>query len=370
MKEVVIVGGGPVGLWTAIQIKKRDKDVRVTIYERYEEYKRSHVLRLDHWSMILYNKNKNDYWERSFINDVTGKSKAKMNLEFVKSLYIKTNDLESGLKEYAKNLGVKTIIKKVESCKELEDIHKDCKHFIAADGAHSNLRKILLGDNDKYEKPLQYVVELKFFVNNKTKKTKDLKDLISLNLENKYMNFEYIGRYKNGETPITARFFLNKDTYEKIPEASFKEPLSLKNLEKIEELKEFKENLEKYINFRKEKYGDEIKEDSIKISKLILSVYAAKKFAILNDKKDKCWFLTGDCALGVPYFRALNSGIMLSSRLSQILNSKIAQIGNEVDNQYKLYRIHEKLHIETEFAIAYGKNMILNSANKVRQMKK
>ena len=114
--------------------------------------------------------------------------------------------------------------------------------------------------------------------------------------------------------------------------------------------------------------SDQIDLDKVKISKLILSVYSAKKFAILNEKEDKCWFITGDAAMGVPYFRTLNSGMILSSRLSQILNTKLTHFGNEVKNQANLYNFHQPLHIQTEFTIAFGKNMVLNSFNELRQL--
>ena len=39
--------------------------------------------------------------------------------------------------------------------------------------------------------------------------------------------------------------------------------------------------------------------------------------------------------MGVPYFRALNSGMMLSSRLSQILTKPMYKIGNEIHNHLK-----------------------------------
>lgn len=370
MKNIVIVGGGPVGLWTAIQLKKRDSDLNISIYERYEKYQRSHVLRLDHWSMMLYGKTKRDTFETQFINDVTGKSRRHMKMEFSKSLYIKTNDFEQALKTYAINLGINTIIKKINSIKEVEELHPECSHFIASDGAHSLLRNELLGNDSIDSKPLQYVVELKFHVPHKTQKTKDLKDLLGLNIENKYMNFEYVGKFKNNETPVTSRFFLSKELYEKIPEASFKEPLSFSKIEKIPELKEFYDNLMKYIEFRRNNYNDQIDLSNVKISKLILSVYSAKKFAILNENKDKCWFLTGDAAMGVPYFRALNSGMMLSSRLSQILTKPMYKIGNEIHNHANFYNIHQPMHIQTEYAIAFGKNAVLESFNQLRKLPK
>lgn len=368
MKQTVIIGAGPVGLWTAIQLKKRNPENHITVYERYDTYQRSHVLRLDHWSMILYNKNKKNDAETQFINEVTGKSRQNMQRQFTKSLYIKTNDFEQALKNYCKNLGINIVIQKINSTKEVEDLHPDCSHFIASDGAHSLLRTELLGKESVDTKPLQYVVELKFHVPHKTTKSKNLKDLLSLNIENKFMNFEYVGKFKNNQTPLTSRFFLSKELYEKLPEASFKQPLSFEVLDSIPELKEFRDNLLKYIQYRKEEYSDQIDLNNVKISKLILSVYSAKKFAIHNEKTNKCWFLTGDAAMGVPYFRALNSGMMLSSRLSQILNSSMLSIGNDVKNHANLYNFHQPLHIQTEFGIAFGKNMLLNSFNEVRQL--
>lgn len=370
MKQTVIIGAGPVGLWTAIQLKKRNLDNHITVYERYDTYQRSHVLRLDHWSMILYNKNKNNEAETQFINEVTGKSRKNMQRQFTKSLYIKTNDFEQALKNYCKNLGINIVIQKINSIKEVENLHPDCSHFIASDGAHSILRTELLGQDNIDSKPLQYVVELKFHVPHKTTKSKNLKDLLSLNIENQFMNFEYVGKFKNNQTPLTSRFFLNKQLYEKLPEASFKQPLSFETLDSIPELHDFRDNLHKYIAYRKEYYGDQIDIQQVKISKLVLSVYSAKKFAVHNEQTNKCWFLTGDAAMGVPYFRALNSGMMLSSRLSQILNSSILNIGNNVKNHAHLYNFHQNLHIQTEFSIAFGKNMLLNSFNEVRQVPK
>jgi 2-polyprenyl-6-methoxyphenol hydroxylase-like FAD-dependent oxidoreductase len=65
-KNIVIVGGGPVGLWTAIQLKRRRPDLEIRIYERYETYQRSHVLRLEHLSMLLYGKNSRAPGEQAF----------------------------------------------------------------------------------------------------------------------------------------------------------------------------------------------------------------------------------------------------------------------------------------------------------------
>lgn len=72
--------------------------------------------------------------------------------------------------------------------------------------------------------------------------------------------------------------------------------------------------------------------------------------------------------MGVPYFRALNSGMMLSSRLAQILNSKtLDKLGSEIKNEVYVYdKIHKPMHIKTEFTIAKLKNNTLNIYNNIK----
>lgn len=64
--DIVFVGAGPVGLWTAIQAKKRNPQAQIQVYERYTEYQRSHVLRLEHFSMLLYGKKARTLWKKGF----------------------------------------------------------------------------------------------------------------------------------------------------------------------------------------------------------------------------------------------------------------------------------------------------------------
>jgi 2-polyprenyl-6-methoxyphenol hydroxylase-like FAD-dependent oxidoreductase len=368
MNELVCIGGGPVGIWTAIQIKKRNPKTNITIYERFETYQRSHVLRLDYWSLTLYAKVLGDSFEKDFLKEVANTTMNKIKLNPTKSVFIKTNDLEIALKKYAQNLGINIIYKKVLTIEEVESLHPNCKHFIAADGANSAFRKQLLGEDDMKKKALQHIIEMKYSVTNKTSKIK-LNEVFKVNSEIEFMGFEYVGRFRNNSTPISIRFFIDEKTYELIPGATFKEPLTVEAIKNNSNLKEIHATISTYLNYRKEKCNDTVDYSNIKISKLPLYIYAANKFAI--ERNEKAWFLTGDAALGVPYFRALNSGLMLGSRLSQILTSRINKLDNNsgITIQTELYNFHRILHIQTEFNIAKGKNMVLDSFNKIRKVK-
>jgi 2-polyprenyl-6-methoxyphenol hydroxylase-like FAD-dependent oxidoreductase len=358
MADFVIVGAGPVGLWTAIQIKKRKPHLNIDIYERYEQYQRSHILRLDHWSLLLYGRNSKDQREKQFFNELTGKDLGKIMLQPAGSLFIRTNDLEAALKSYAIDQGI-NIKRELVTCPNLLMAqHPECTQFIAADGAHSKMRNSLLGDGSLKDYPLQYIVEVKYQVKGNAIKLNSLNANKQLN----NMAFEYVGKEKNGITPITIRFFLSKEDYKKLPDASFKSPLTINSPGLPESLQK---DIKTYLNMRSKNSTEQYCEQSGKLTKLILSLYSAKKFAI--SKENQAWFLVGDAAMGVPYFRALNSGLLLGSRLAQILCSDNWP-ANNLKNKISLYNVHQPLHITTEFAIARGKDFLLESYDAVRKM--
>lgn len=351
MADIVIIGAGPVGLWNAIQIKKRCPNWEVQMYEKYEAYQRSHVLRLDHWSLLLYGKNNQNEYEKKFYEEVTGLGLFEIAAKAASSLYIKTHDLEASLKNYAQNLGIKITLKNITSTDEAMQLHPECNQFIASDGAHSKMRIDLLGENDKDTEDLQNIVEVKYQIKGSTQTLGNIGEQFNHNQNFNHMAFEYVGREKEGMTSITLRFFIDKATYEALPEAQFKSPIKLGiNDDTLPQC--LIEDINQYFSIRKAQFNDEVVENSKSLTKLTLSVYTAKEFAIKKNKK--AWFLVGDAAMGVPYFRALNCGLILASRLSQIICTK-----ESLDKKVGLYNFHRKLHVATEFNIAKSKNALL-----------
>ncbi|MEZ0223404.1 MAG: FAD-dependent oxidoreductase [Alphaproteobacteria bacterium] len=361
--DIVVVGAGPVGLWTAIQIKKRRPNLDVQVYERYEEYQRTHVLHLENLSMMLYSKARRDEHEKAFYKAVAGKDLGKLSSAFkaaTGAVYIRTHDLEAALKDYAQALGVSVAYEKIDSPAQAMALHPECRRFVAADGAHSRMREALLGTDATEEFPLQYVVEIKYEAEGRAGKLNFAGDRYKTNKLLSSMAFEYVGKEKQGTTPVTLRFFLDKETYDALPQASFKDPLTLGD-DRIPQ--QLALDIRTYMNARKMNAGEKYKDGSAKISKLTLSMYAARKFAVELDD-GRAWFIVGDAAMGVPYFRALNSGMIVGSQLALILSRD----HGSNKSRARAYNAMRPLDIGWEFTAARGKDGAIKAFDMFRRM--
>jgi len=366
MTDVVIVGGGPIGLWTAIQLKKRLPAAEVAVYERHLAYQRSHVLRLDHWSMMLYAATSRSAPEKRFVREVTGKSLTGMRTQFAKTLYIRTNDLEAALQQYARDLGVLVHYLRIDSVTHAQELHPECRLFIAADGAHSRLREGLFGADALDSSVLQHVLELKCeervaVAGGRAPRLAPAK-LWKLNRSLDHTASEYVGRVRDGVAPVTLRLFLDAPEYAQLPAMSFKTPhvLGAPGLPAAVE-----RDIQAFLAARRQQ-GTLAVEGSARLSKLELRMYTARCYASMRG--DAAWFLAGDAAIGVPYFRALNSGMMLSSRLAQIIARNIdrpdggrTRMVTRYNNRYR------PAHVATEFAIARGKNWLVDGVHSARE---
>ncbi len=358
--DIVVVGAGPVGLWTAIQLKKRYAGANIVIYERHEVYQRFHVLRLDHWSLLLYGAFNRQPWEQAFYQDVTGKSVGRVRLAFSRSLYIRTNDLETALRAYASHEGLTLVNRKISSAAEVQALHPGCTMFVAADGAHSVLRQELLGSDAVTRHDLQRVVELKFETVGEPRRL-SLRQLWQLNRRLPFTVTEHVGRKKGEATPVTLRLLVDRATYDALPEMSFKSPLSLGHTGLPASIRD---SVTAYLEFREAELRTAAIPNSSRLSKLPLHLYAAKNFAVLHGSR--AWFLVGDAAMGVPYFRSLNCGMLLGSRLAMLVGRNGGLEPKKLPKLVARFERRRAVHVAVEFNIARAKDGVLNLFKSVR----
>ena len=110
---------------------------------------------------------------------------------------------------------------------------------------------------------------------------------------------------------------IDTNTYANVKEASFKSPFRIPTHSK-EIGENLLESIKIWLNAKKVLKNESRVPGSEKLSSLNLSVYQAKNVGIYD--KNKAFFLVGDSAFGVPYFRALNNGLMCGTKLAEYLS--------------------------------------------------
>lgn len=307
----VVVGAGPVGLWTAVCLKLRmqEKDpsstAEIEVLEKNEVYQRSHVLKLNKKSLKNCPK---DVRLQAIVHD------------FIHQKVIRTNDIELRLAKLAQELGIR--IRKsleVSNPEWLIQEYPQAEVFIGADGAHSTIRKTVFGEEMSLKTDFKYVIEVKYEIYGKAKRLKLVKEKYPTLKIMDALAQEHIGSEKNGITPITLRIFINKKKFEQMRDANFKHPYNFENEDKINA--RVREKIWTWINFRQGQTGQQRVSNSEKITTTSLGCYASKE--VVKMVQGKTFVLVGDAAFGVPFFRSLNNGLKEGTKLATQLSRVI-----------------------------------------------
>lgn len=306
--DVVFVGAGPVGLWTAIIAKLKNPNLKIVLLEKHDSYQRSHVLQLDY----------------KCFNDVPDDPRLqKLIAEFKKSKYIRTNEIEKGFKNLAEELGIKIIQQDVTEPLKLKEQFPNARVFVGSDGSHSQFREAFFGNEYAFKHDLQYIAEVKYEVHGEARKFKSATKAYRTLKLIKTVATEHIGREKDGVTPVTLRFFISKETYQKMSKATFKNPYNLSTQENTDPT--LMQTIKIWLN-AKAKIDKELRvRGSEKITVTKLSSYAAKHVFKKIDDNTVC-AIVGDAAAGVPFFRAgfmgFSSGKKLADAISAFFSNK------------------------------------------------
>lgn len=328
-ENIVIVGAGPIGLWTAIQIKELMPNVGITILEKHSTYQRTHHLRINQKSLPEVSPTSHLYEMVQYF---------KMNRN------PRTSDMEEILSKKAKELGI-NILKDTPytNLQQITSLVPNAKVIIGADGSHSAFRSENFGKLGS-EDDLQYLAELKYDMKGDAHKRRvALGGKLLINTATGTYNKRFVGNHNlsTNVTPGTIRTMINKEQYEKLAKwATFRNPKSIEDL-KIN-FPEIHAQFSKWLK----KSEDEgiIIPNSDKISVTKLATYRSSSMAreITDNKIKRALFLVGDSAFGVPFFRSMNNGLISGTLLAkhvysymngntkavQDYNSKVSKLAN------------------------------------------
>uniref|UniRef100_A0A7S2U5Q7 FAD-binding domain-containing protein n=1 Tax=Lotharella oceanica TaxID=641309 RepID=A0A7S2U5Q7_9EUKA len=297
--DVVIVGAGPVGLFTAIQLKLRDPSLNILMLEKYKEYKRQHVLKIEAASLDT---GIEDQRIQDLKKNLTGKTP--------------TNRIENAFKSLAGELGVTILYgEHVTDVEALPKRFPSARYIIGAGGRRSIVRAQKFGDALLVNHNVMKVVFCKYRCKGKTERFGWMRS-ISLMHEADHTINELIGRPKDGVTAVTLQIFVSGNEYKQLGGFTFKNPATPETLRKA--CPTLSKSLDVWLRAR----IDEMKEERLdepKINPVPLDVYQAAKVVKRESVEGKqvTWALVGDAAFGLPFFRALNDGLKSATKLSQ-----------------------------------------------------
>ncbi len=370
--KTVFVGAGPVGLWGAIQHKLNNPEADIEMFDKYSEYKRTHTVRLDIGSFS---------GAKMTPGLVALKKKIKENRG-----RIACHELENSLLKVAENLNISVnnygaeVVKVGSSSIKLkngETVHFD--QLVGADGAHSKMRKAILGSNEdvnlselsdtdqnnefSLRREMQHRVRVRYKVNGS-----------SCPLGKSWRNWfraaypaakvigsqvdEHISKPdEQGNCMVTMDFFINKKEYEQLFDAGFR----LKNAAKLPMVKKSLQNKICLLQDLKASMGESRVIGSEEITPYALSYFQARKVAHTT-RDNKAIFLAGDSATALPYFRSLNNGLICATKLGVTLarNDKRPDHMSSHQSNYENY-VH--LRARREFAVARIKDRAINLLN-------
>lgn len=338
--KIAIVGGGPVGLWTASQIKIRSPDADITVYEKHPLYQRAHPLVISHSSL-------GGIPQDTRIQEVVqGFMDSKPRGLFWKSSTISTKKIEEDLEALAKKVGVK-ILKStpIADCTKL-----DADIVIGADGSHSQVRKQIFDELKILRKQLNRIVEVKYLAKGPTDRLPKL-----MNSSSSLVDEHIAAPDETGNTPVSLRFFVNKKEYEAMQNATFRNPYTLEQLPPSLRKKVFSR-----LNARTKKLKEVRVLCSEKVTALPLETYSSSSF--VKKVAEKIYCLVGDAAFGVPFWRSLNNGFLCGTDLAARISYGLTQ-PESMESALYWYNLYTHVLSKWEILIANIKSLFIQIAD-------
>lgn len=325
--SIVVVGAGPVGLWTAIQVALLCPDLPIVVFEKYAEYQRRHVVRLSSRAM------ENTVQDERLL-DLIGRLPR----------VVRTSVLEEELFTMAVSLGNVSIVHEtVADIKVLAAKFPTASVVIGADGAHSLTRKQLFGVDVGMHEVLQYVVEVKYEVEGVARRMRRMDQVYPTLKLMQHLAEEFVGTPRlEGDktvTPVTLRMQIAREEYVAIKDATFKNPAMLRaQKDDIPHL--LMHDICIWMNAKRKLFGE--RSFNERLMAVVLSVYTASDFATtlrLADRSLAC-AVVGDAAFGVPFYRSLNNGLVCGSQLAGCLARYLAGQDGEALDRYRSFVHH------------------------------
>ncbi len=349
--DVVIVGGGPIGLAHAFGLKKLNPSLNVVLLEKSIEHKRKRTLLMCREQLRSFMRATNAESEQD-LKDLLGRLKADPRIQM--------DELTRIFNKLAKAKGVDIQTKELNTVQENDALlHLLPKYkprlIIFADGARSRIGRRMFDKGNQIKHEFDYILRFKYEIDGEVKTQYDrFIDEIDLSLDG-IVASEHIGEYRNGCTPVTLQLMVTKkeflslriDAFRKLlnnnssdeSDEDFKAPL--RELQLSERLEGF---FSAYIAHRVGFAAHSEVMNRIQVNaKKAYAMHAKNIYGIWQqtdkDNSTNEWpvLLVGDAALNLSYFKGFNAGLEAATQLMSLLAPSIKSSSN-IRSPLRAYR--------------------------------
>ena len=306
---VLVVGGGPVALWTAIQLRLLLPTQDVLVVEKRAGYSRHHVIKLDPAALHT------PLADRSAVL-------RKMLASVPPTIAIA--DLERQLAALASLLGIRVAYEREYPSVDVQDVVA----IVGADGAHSTVRRLHFNNALQTYDGTMYAVELRY----------DAQHAAPLSGVQQYALIKAAGRlvseHVSHGTRISVRFVVSGAEYVAFSGATAAAPWTFAQAADMPPA--VLRAMQLWIGARAHYTGEVRFATSECISSVSLAPYRSVCFSRAGTPKRAPVFLVGDAAFGVPFFRALNNGLRCGTALAHVLARLLGE-GIDTTTAYESY---------------------------------
>lgn len=335
--NTLIVGAGPSGLFHAIGLLQKNPQRKILILEKREEYSRNHVVRFNHKKLAEYLK---------AIGGEPIPELVKLNNRLKKSSAIRINELEEELKKIALRMGAEIEYEEVSDVQsQIYDQYPNLELVIGCDGTHSTISDQVFGEENQVKYPFDYVLQVRFEVIGPGIDKVDLPTWPAYLQAYGLAGEEIIGKTVDGRTPMTMQIMIPKEDFDALrPYALSKDPIRPFNDEetKLEHVPpSVMQKVKGYLGLRIAHYTKHNSGEQIDMSDVRLSVNeapATRAKSVLHyqevNGRQICVMLGGDAALGLSYFKGVNSLLENMAKSLVALNTEDEETRKEALDAY------------------------------------
>lgn len=235
-----------------------------------------------------------------------------MIADFKSRVHVPIQEVENSLLQIAQNIGIQIVSAYVSDPDRLSESFPETEIFIGSDGAHSDVRGKVFGDDARLDATIQRLIQVTYEID-EARPRMDFRLKSGGLIEHSFstiasMSTTLVDERHSKRRTTTQKiltFAVNDKSFQNMKRATFSSPFTLRTPNLPDELKQ---DFYLWCGMKEEVYGEVRILDSEKFTGIDGKARIAQSF-VKGLENGKVWCLLGDAAASFPLQRGFNVGL-------------------------------------------------------------